>query len=90
MVLIYTQPLPRNGERRADGQPVTPGGIYPGPSLCPVDEGGNFSCDLDYAGDSSTDGQRTFRFYAAIVDQPDAYDAAAVSIGADGRTTYRY
>ncbi len=65
-----------------------PGPLYPDPGPCPVDENGNFRCNLGYAGSLQNDAGRKFNIWAAVVSDEDAYDAASVKAQLDNRSAY--
>jgi hypothetical protein len=79
LIWTYNQPY--------DLQTDKPDSLYPDPGPCPVDRDGIFTCQLGYAGNKNDKG-RKFAFWAAVVTDENAYDAAAVKTGQDGRTPY--
>lgn len=79
--LIWTYNQPYN---RETGDPDV---IFPNPGPCPVDRKGTFSCQLGFAGERDAQGQK-FVFWAAIVTDEQAYDAATVESGQEGRHAY--
>ena len=62
--------------------------VWPDPGPCPVDENGNFYCKLGYAGSEECDGGRKYALWAAVVTDEDAYDAATIKSGLEGRNPY--
>jgi hypothetical protein len=79
LIWTYNQPY--------DPKTDQPQSVYPDPGPCPVDRDGIFTCQLGSAGNDSDKG-RKFAFWAAVVTDEDAYDAAAVKADQAGRTPY--